>query len=86
MALGPLTNLALAIRKEPEISENIKEIIYMGGNIRAPGNVTAAAEFNWWFDAEAAAIVPFRTCPARRSTAGRHRPNPFSPRHTIKSG
>ncbi|MEZ5756866.1 MAG: nucleoside hydrolase [Emcibacteraceae bacterium] len=56
-ALGPLTNLALAIRKAPDISAKIKKIIYMGGAFFVPGNVTGSAEFNWWFDAEAAAIV-----------------------------
>ena len=57
VALGPLTNIAIAIRKAPDISKNIKSIIYMGGAVIVPGNVTAAAEFNWWFDAEAATIV-----------------------------
>ncbi|MCP5382808.1 MAG: nucleoside hydrolase [Kordiimonadaceae bacterium] len=56
-ALGPLTNLALAIRKAPDISAKIKKIIYMGGAFFVSGNVTGSAEFNWWFDAEAAAIV-----------------------------
>ena len=57
LALGPLTNLALAIRKAPDIVPLIDQVIYMGGAIHVPGNVTAAAEFNWWFDPEAAAIV-----------------------------
>ena len=57
LALGPLTNIALAIRKAPDIVPLIDEIIYMGGSLHAFGNVTAAAEFNWWFDAEAAAMV-----------------------------
>jgi purine nucleosidase len=56
-ALGPLTNLAMAIRMAPDIVDDIKEIIYMGGAFFVWGNVTTAAEFNWWFDAEAAAIV-----------------------------
>ena len=56
-ALGPLTNIALAIRKAPDISAKIKRIIYMGGAFFVSGNVTGSAEFNWWFDAEAAAIV-----------------------------
>lgn len=57
LALGPLTNLALAFRKDPEIVPLIKRIVYMGGAIDVPGNVTPAAEFNWWFDPEAARIV-----------------------------
>ena len=57
LALGPLTNIAMALRKDPGLAPLIKEIIYMGGNIEVLGNVTAAAEFNFWFDAESAAIV-----------------------------
>jgi inosine-uridine nucleoside N-ribohydrolase len=57
LAVGPLTNLALAFRKNPEIVPLIKRIVYMGGAIDVPGNVTPAAEFNWWFDPEAARIV-----------------------------
>ncbi|MDM3872614.1 nucleoside hydrolase [Porticoccus sp. W117] len=57
VALGPLTNIALAFRMAPDISSKIKSIIYMGGTAYAPGNVTPSAEFNWWFDAEAAKIV-----------------------------
>ncbi len=56
-AIGPLTNLALAVRKAPDIVARIKTIIYMGGAFFIWGNVTTAAEFNWWFDAEAAQIV-----------------------------
>jgi len=57
LAVGPLTNVALAIRKNPEIVPLIKRVVYMGGAIDVPGNVTPAAEFNWWFDPEAARIV-----------------------------
>jgi inosine-uridine nucleoside N-ribohydrolase len=57
LAVGPLTNLALAFRKSPEIVPLVKRIVYMGGAIDVPGNVTPAAEFNWWFDPEAAWIV-----------------------------
>lgn len=57
LAVGPLTNLALAFRTAPEIIPLIKRIIYMGGAVEVPGNVTPAAEFNWWFDPEAARIV-----------------------------
>ena len=56
-ALGPLTNLALAIRKAPDIVNKINRVIYMGGAFFVWGNVTTSAEFNWWFDAEAASIV-----------------------------
>lgn len=57
LAIGPATNLALAIRTAPEIVGDIKRIIWMGGAFDAMGNVTPAAEFNWWFDPEAARIV-----------------------------
>jgi inosine-uridine nucleoside N-ribohydrolase len=57
LAVAPLTNLALAFRSHPEIVPLIKRIVYMGGAIDMPGNVTPAAEFNWWFDPEAARIV-----------------------------
>jgi inosine-uridine nucleoside N-ribohydrolase len=54
LAIGPLTNIALAIRLEPEIISLVKRIVYMGGAFDVPGNMTPAAEFNWWFDPEAA--------------------------------
>ena len=57
LAVGPLTNSALAFRKNPEIVPMVKRIVYMGGAIDVPGNVTPAAEFNWWFDPEAVRIV-----------------------------
>jgi purine nucleosidase len=57
LAVGPLTNLALATRQYPEIVPLIKRIIHMGGAIDVPGNTTATAEFNWWFDPEAAREV-----------------------------
>ena len=53
---GPLTNIALALRKEPRIAGRIPEICLMGGS-RTHGNVTAAAEFNIYFDPEAAHAV-----------------------------
>lgn len=52
---GPLTNIALAIRKAPQIIPKIKEIVLMGGGTY--GNRTPAAEFNIYVDAEAAKIV-----------------------------
>ncbi len=54
VAIGPLTNIALAIRLEPEIIRLAKRIVYMGGAFDVPGNMTPAAEMNWWFDPEAA--------------------------------
>lgn len=56
-AVGPLGNLAMAIMKDPEIVPMVKRIVYMGGSFFQQGNVMPAAEFNWWFDPEAAKIV-----------------------------
>ena len=57
LAIGPMTNIALALRQKPEIETEIKQIVFMGGNIRVAGNASPAAEFNFWFDPEAARIV-----------------------------
>ena len=57
LAIAPLTNVALAIRKEPRIVEALKEIIIMGGAIRHEGNTTALGEFNTYVDPHAAQIV-----------------------------
>jgi purine nucleosidase len=57
VCIGPLTNLALAIRKEPRIVENVKEVFIMGGAIRREGNTTPLAEFNTFVDPHAAHIV-----------------------------
>ncbi|MEO8208164.1 MAG: nucleoside hydrolase [Chloroflexota bacterium] len=54
--VGPLTNIATAIQKEPRILERIPEIVIMGG-AHDHGNSTASAEFNIWLDPEAARIV-----------------------------
>jgi len=54
MPIGPCTNLAIAIRMAPEIIPLIKRVVYMGGAFDTPGNTTPSAEFNWWFDPEAA--------------------------------
>ena len=57
VAIGPLTNVALTIRKEPRVVAALKEIIIMGGAIRHEGNTTALAEFNTYVDPHAAHIV-----------------------------
>jgi inosine-uridine nucleoside N-ribohydrolase len=54
--VGPLTNIAVAIAKEPRILERIPEIVIMGG-AHHEGNQTASAEFNFWLDPEAARVV-----------------------------
>ena len=55
--LGPLTNVAMALVKAPEIVPNIAEIVSMGGAYFEAGNVTPAAEFNIYVDPEAAETV-----------------------------
>jgi purine nucleosidase len=55
-ALGPLTNVAMAMLKEPGLAQHLKEIVLMGGAIGL-GNVTPAAEFNIYVDPEAASVV-----------------------------
>ena len=55
--LGPLTNIALALVREPKIVPRIKEIVLMGGGFFEGGNVTPAAEFNIYVDPHAADVV-----------------------------
>ena len=55
--LGPLTNLALALRKDPTLAERLGPVAVMGGARSEGGNITASAEFNIWADPEAAAEV-----------------------------
>jgi purine nucleosidase len=55
--LGPLTNIAMALRKEPAIGPRIREIVLMGGGFFEGGNTTPAAEFNIYVDPHAADIV-----------------------------
>lgn len=58
LAIGPLTNLALAIREDPTIVPLIRQIVFMGGQVDTIGNAfDDAGEFNWWFDPEAAKVV-----------------------------
>src|SRR6476659_3863193 len=57
VAVAPLTNVALAIRKEPRIVQAVRDVIIMGGALRVDGNTTSLAEFNFFVDAHAAHIV-----------------------------
>src|ERR1700721_1197510 len=57
VTLGPLTNVALALAKKPEIAAKVGRCVIMGGAPCCEGNVTPAAEFNIWVDPEAARIV-----------------------------
>ena len=56
-ALGPLTNIAKVLTKNPKVTESIEEIVLMGGGFFEGGNITPAAEFNIYVDPEAAKIV-----------------------------
>ena len=55
--IGPLTNVATAFKKAPDIVEKVQEIVLMGGAYFQVGNITPAAEFNIYVDPEAAEIV-----------------------------
>ena len=55
--LGPMTNLALALRREPRLAERLGPVAVMGGARSEGGNITPSAEFNIWADPDAAAVV-----------------------------
>ncbi|RJT05344.1 nucleoside hydrolase [Halococcus sp. IIIV-5B] len=57
VCLAPLTNVALALRREPDLGELLDSVWVMGGNANCPGNVTPAAEYNFWVDPHAARKV-----------------------------
>ena len=65
VAIGPLTNLSLALRREPRIAELVREVVIMGGAVLVPGNVTPTAEFNIYADPHAARIVLHAGWPLR---------------------
>jgi len=54
LLFGPATNLAAALRKEPRLAKDLGQVLVYGGAIRAQGNTTKMAEFNFWFDPESA--------------------------------
>ena len=60
--LGPMTNLALALRKAPEVARRLGPVAVMGGARSEGGNITASAEFNVWADPDAAAEVLASGC------------------------
>jgi len=57
IALGPLTNIALALQIYPDLAQNVKDIVIMGGAVHHPGNISPVAEANVFNDPEAAKIV-----------------------------
>jgi purine nucleosidase len=60
--MGPMTNLALALRKEPALAKRLGPVSVMGGARSEGGNITASAEFNIWADPDAAAEVLASDC------------------------
>ncbi len=63
--IGPLTNIALALRREPRIAQHVREVVIMGGALRVPGNTTPNAEFNIYVDPHAAHMVLHAGWPIR---------------------
>ncbi len=57
VCIGPLTNVAVALRKEPRIAQAVKEVIIMGAAIRHQGNTTPLAEFNVYVDPHASYMI-----------------------------
>jgi purine nucleosidase len=57
VCIGPLTNVALALQREPDLGDLLDEVWVMGGNVNCAGNVTPAAEYNFWVDPDAARLV-----------------------------
>jgi purine nucleosidase len=57
VATGPLTNIAVALMREPALPKLLKRLVLMGGAFKEGGNTTPTAEFNIWHDPEAARIV-----------------------------
>lgn len=57
ITLGPLTNIALCSKLDPNFLKNVKHFYMMGGSMECEGNVSACAEFNFYADPEAAHVV-----------------------------
>ena len=57
LAIGPMTNLAMALRLRPDLERKIARVVFMGGTVHERNYDGRAAEFNFWFDPEAARIV-----------------------------
>lgn len=66
VCIGPLTNVALAVGRDPGFAGRVREVIVMGGSINARGNITPAAEYNIYVDPEAADVVAKAGFPSLR--------------------
>lgn len=88
IALGPLTNIAMAIRQDPGFSGRIEKLFIMGGAIASlpdgRGNITPNAEFNFWVDPEAARIVLRSGIPIELSPLNVSRKTGFKKEHYEK--
>ena len=84
IALGPLSNIAAALQQQPDLASQIGHLIILGGTVSGPGNVTPAAEFNIYCDAEAARDVFRSPGHQDRDPDRRHEPDPVRLRHAAK--
>ncbi|MGE3271853.1 MAG: nucleoside hydrolase [Chloroflexota bacterium] len=84
IALGPLTNVALALRLEPKLASSVKEIVLMGGAVRVPGNASAVASANMLNDPDAAALVYDSGAPLVQAGLDVCRPTIISPAHLAR--
>jgi inosine-uridine nucleoside N-ribohydrolase len=84
VALGPLTNVALALRLEPRLASSVREIVLMGGAVRVPGNVSAVASANMLNDPDAAAAVYSSGAPIVQAGLDVARPTIITPPHLAR--
>ena len=84
VALGPLTNVALALRLEPRLASSVREIVLMGGAVRVPGNVSAVASANMMNDPDAAAVVYSSGAPIVQAGLDVARPTIITPPHLAR--
>lgn len=88
IAIGPLTNVAIAISQDPDFSTNVKKLYIMGGAIASlpdgAGNITPNAEFNFWVDPESAHTVLRSKIPIELSPLNVSRKTSFTQKHLDK--
>jgi inosine-uridine nucleoside N-ribohydrolase len=84
IALGPLTNVALALHLEPRLAASVREIVLMGGAVRVPGNVSPVASANMLNDPDAAAVVYNSGAPLVQAGLDVALPTIISPRHLAR--